>query len=115
MTRSRIPKTAALPRLFFPGMVPMDDRLPAAGPAVQAPADEGPAPQNFEQAMAELEDLVRRMEGGELGLEGALAAYRRGAVLVAFCRNALAAVQEQVRVLEGDLLRPFEADGAAQP
>jgi hypothetical protein len=26
-----------------------------------------------------------------------------------------AAVQEQVRVLEGDLLRPFEADGAAQP
>ena len=93
----------------------MDDRLPAAGPAVQAPADHGPAPQNFEQARAELEERVRRMEGGELGLEGVLAAYRRGAVLVAFCRTALAAVQEQVRVLEGDLLRPFEADSASQP
>jgi exodeoxyribonuclease VII small subunit len=84
-------------------MVPMDDRLPAAGPAVRTSADEDPLPPNFEQAMAELEDIVRRMEGGELGLEAAL---------VGFCRDALATVQDQVRVLEGDLLRPFEPDGA---
>ncbi len=90
----------------------MDDRLPAAGPAVRTSADEDPLPPNFEQAMAELEDIVRRMEGGELGLEAALVAYRRGAALVGFCRDALATVQDQVRVLEGDLLRPFEPDGA---
>jgi len=67
-------------------------------------------PESFEQALSELEDLVRRMEQGDLSLEGSLAAYRRGAGLVTFCRQALADVQQQVKVLEGDLLRPFEAD-----
>ena len=68
-------------------------------------------PASFEQALTELEELVRRMEQGDLSLEGSLAAYRRGAGLVTFCRQALADVQQQVKVLEGDLLRPFEADG----
>lgn len=67
-------------------------------------------PESFEQALTELEDLVRRMEQGDLSLEGSLAAYRRGAGLVTFCRQALADVQQQVKVLEGDLLRPFDAD-----
>lgn len=74
---------------------------------VLAPAQ----PESFEQALTELEELVRRMEQGDLSLEGSLAAYRRGAGLVTFCRQALADVQQQVKVLEGDLLRPFEADG----
>ena len=50
------------------------------------------------------------MEGGELSLEASLAAYRRGAALVGACRQSLAAVRQQVRVLEGELLRPFEPD-----
>lgn len=94
----------------------MDETPGAAGSVAVAPADEQAAtPASFEQAMAELEDIVRRMEGGELSLESALGAYRRGAGLVAYCRHSLAAVQEQVRVLEGDLLRPFEADGPGGP
>jgi exodeoxyribonuclease VII small subunit len=94
----------------------MDETPAAARPAATSQAGEQAAmPASFEQAMAELEDLVRRMEGGELSLESALGAYRRGAALVAFCRQSLAAVQEQVRVLEGDLLRPFEADGSGGP
>jgi exodeoxyribonuclease VII small subunit len=54
------------------------------------------------------------MEGGELTLEASLAAYRRGAALVSFCRQSLADVQQQVKILEGGLLRPFEADAAGQ-
>ncbi len=66
------------------------------------------APASFEEAIAELELLVQQMESGTLSLEGSLAAYRRGAELTAFCRRSLEAVQQQVRVLEGEMLRPFE-------
>ena len=86
---------------------------PAAAPGAAA-VSEQPQPESFEQALTELEELVRRMEEGELTLEGSLAAYRRGAGLVAFCRQSLADVQQQVKVLEGDLLRPFEADVPGQ-
>lgn len=69
-----------------------------------------PPPESFEQAVEELETLVHRMEGGELSLEDSLAAYRRGTELVTFCRKSLAEVQQQVRVLEGDLLKAFDTD-----
>ena len=87
---------------------------PPAAPGADASVASGPTPESFESALSELEELVRRMEEGELSLEGSLAAYRRGAGLVAFCRKSLADVQQQVRILEGDLLRPFEADSAGQ-
>jgi exodeoxyribonuclease VII small subunit len=64
----------------------------------------------FETAMAELEDLVQKMESGALTLEQSVAAYKRGAQLVTFCRDSLARIEQQVSVLEGDLLKPFEAD-----
>ena len=78
----------------------------------QALADASSAP-SFEQAVGELEAIVQRMENGTLSLEESLAAYRRGAELAAHCRKALAAVQQQVKVLEGELLRPFDADADA--
>ncbi len=71
-----------------------------------------PAP-SFEEAIRELEALVERMESGSLPLEESLRAYRRGAELVAHCRRTLAEVQQQVKVLEGELLRPFEPDTGA--
>ena len=80
---------------------------PAGDPAV--PADP-PLPAGFEQAVAELESIVQAMESGNLTLEASLAAYRRGAALAAHCRDLLAAVQQQVSVLEADLLRPFDSD-----
>jgi|DewCreStandDraft_4_1066084.scaffolds.fasta_scaffold144205_2 exodeoxyribonuclease VII small subunit len=63
----------------------------------------------FEQALDELDALVRKMEAGALGLDEAVAAYRRGAELVKFCQGKLAAAEEQIRVLEGDLLKPLDA------
>ncbi len=77
-------------------------------PSEAAAAAADPLPASFEAALAELEMLVQRMEGGELSLEESLGAYRRGAQLVSFCRQSLADVQQQVRILEADLLKPFD-------
>ncbi|WP_233870727.1 exodeoxyribonuclease VII small subunit [Paraburkholderia adhaesiva] len=63
-------------------------------------------PESYEAALAELDALVARMEGGSLSLEESLAAYRRGAVLVRFCQQQLEKVEQQVRVLDGETLRP---------
>lgn len=63
-------------------------------------------PESYEAALAELDALVARMEAGSLSLEESLAAYRRGAVLVKFCQQQLEKVEQQVRVLDGETLRP---------
>jgi len=78
-------------------------------PNKAAPAGQ---PATFEEAMAELEQLVARMEAGELPLEASVAAYKRGSELVKFCAAQLDKVDSQVKVLEGEMLKPFAADGA---
>jgi exodeoxyribonuclease VII small subunit len=67
-------------------------------------------PPSFEAALAELEELVGRMETGELPLQESLAAYKRGAELLTYCQSALKDAQQQVQVLEKGLLQPFAAD-----
>ena len=69
-------------------------------------------PDRFESALAELERIVVQMEGGALSLEQSLAAYRRGAELVGTARKALSEVEQQVRILEADVLKPFDAGQA---
>ena len=49
----------------------------------------------FESALAELENIVTRMEGGQLSLEQSLTAYKRGAELLKFCQAQLADAQQQ--------------------
>ena len=73
-------------------------------------ADAALLPDNYEAALAELESLVARMEEGALSLEESLAAYRRGATLVGFCQQQLEKVEQQVRVLDGETLKPLPAD-----
>ncbi|MET3132364.1 exodeoxyribonuclease VII small subunit [Oxalobacteraceae bacterium GrIS 1.11] len=68
------------------------------------------APVSFEEAMAELAQLVTQMEAGQLPLEASVAAYQRGSELVKYCAAQLDKVESQVKVLEGDMLKPF-ADG----
>ena len=62
----------------------------------------------FEQALDELDALVRRMEAGELGLDEAVAAYRRGAELVKHCQGKLAVAEQAIRKLDGDMLAPLD-------
>jgi len=66
-------------------------------------------PQDFETALAELETLVAAMEDGPLPLAQSLAAYQRGVALTRLCQERLAQAEQQVKVLEGDLLRPLDA------
>ncbi len=61
----------------------------------------------FEKALAELEKIVARMESGELSLEQALATHKRGLELARFCQQKLEAAQQQVKVLEGEVLKPL--------
>lgn len=65
---------------------------------------------SFEEAMEELEQLVARMEAGELPLEASLAAYQRGTELVKYCGAQLDRVEKQVKMLEGDMLKPLDGD-----
>lgn len=65
---------------------------------------------SFEDAMAELEQLVAQMEAGSLPLEASLAAYQRGTALVKYCAGSLVRIEQQVKLLEGDMLKPFETD-----
>lgn len=67
-------------------------------------------PQTFETALEELERLVADLEGGKLPLADSLAAYKRGAELLKYAQGELAQVEQQVKVLEGDVLKPFALD-----
>ncbi|MBS1175211.1 MAG: xseB [Burkholderiaceae bacterium] len=65
-------------------------------------------PESFESAMRELEQLIAAMENGQMPLEASLQAYQRGAFLVKFCQAQLQAVQEQVKIVEADMVRPLD-------
>jgi exodeoxyribonuclease VII small subunit len=67
---------------------------------------------DFETAMADLERLVADMESGKLSLEDSLAAYKRGAELMAYCRTRLEEAQQQVRVLEDGVLKDLDSGEA---
>lgn len=56
-------------------------------------------PRNFEDALADLAEIVRQMEEGQLPLEESLAAYKRGAELLQFCQKSLQHAEQQVRIL----------------
>ena len=81
-------------------------RKPAATPDASPVAD-------FEQSMQALEDLVARMESGELSLEASLAAYERGVGLYRHCQAALEQAELRVSLLsdpaQPELGRPFDA------
>lgn len=64
-------------------------------------------PASYEQALAELDLLVQQMEAGQLPLDQLLDSYRRGADLLAWCRQRLQAVEQQVKVLEDGQLKAW--------
>lgn len=63
---------------------------------------------SYEQALAELETLVAKMEAGQLPLEQLLSSYQRGAQLLQFCRARLEAVEAQVKLLDAGQLKPLD-------
>ena len=79
--------------------------MPRTAPAPVPVPDATPL--RYEDALAELERLVQRMEDGQLPLDQLLDNYRRGAELLESCRSRLAALEEQVKVLEDGQLKPW--------
>jgi exodeoxyribonuclease VII small subunit len=77
-------------------------RSPAGNPT--PPARQEPS---YEQALAELDRLVEQMEAGQMPLDQLLDGYKRGAELLALCRERLEKVDEQVKLLEDGQLKPW--------
>jgi exodeoxyribonuclease VII small subunit len=62
---------------------------------------------SFEDALAELEQIVRRLEAGQVKLDEAIECYERGALLKRHCEQKLNEAQQRVdRIVIGP-------DGAA--
>lgn len=55
-----------------------------------------PAPANFEEALKELEAIVRKLEGGNQDLESSINDYMRGTELKSFCQQKLQDARMQV-------------------
>ena len=76
-------------------------------------------PKTFEEALAELEQILAEIESGEVGLEQSLTKYERGSFLIQHCRAVLGKAEKQIELLsksaDGSLVsEPFE-DGARNP
>jgi exodeoxyribonuclease VII small subunit len=65
---------------------------------------------SYEEALQELETLMARIEGGQLPLDQLLGQYQRATALLGYCREQLQAVEQQIKVLDGETLKPW--DGA---
>jgi exodeoxyribonuclease VII small subunit len=62
---------------------------------------------DFEQALAELEGLVERLERGDLPLDEALKTFERGVALTRHCQASLKAAQQKVEILLKREVEPF--------
>lgn len=69
-------------------------------------------PATYEAALSELEALVQKLESGQIPLDDLLAGYQRGAALLALCKDKLAAVENQINLLEtspqGSSIKPWD-------
>lgn len=70
---------------------------------------------SFEEALRELEEVVGKLERGDVALEASIALYERGAELKAHCDAKLAAAQARIEqiALDGNGqpsgTKPFDA------
>ncbi|TPG10491.1 exodeoxyribonuclease VII small subunit [Rhodanobacter glycinis] len=69
---------------------------------------------DFEHSLDELEQLVAKMEGGELSLDESLASFERGIGLFRHCQQSLEQAELRVRLLldpdAPDSAQPFEPE-----
>ena len=68
----------------------------------------------FEDAMKELEDIVKRLESGDLSLEESLKIFEDGIALSRYCFKKLEEAEKRVSILikdeEGIKREPFESE-----
>jgi len=66
---------------------------------IQAMAKKLPANTDFEKSLKELENLVEKMEQGDLSLEDSLSHFERGVQLSRACQQALKTAEQKVAIL----------------
>ena len=84
---------------------------PTANPAASPAADGNDPVSRFEASLKELEEIVARMERGDLPLEESLKLFERGVALTRECRNSLESAELRVRnLLQPDAEASFDAN-----
>lgn len=70
---------------------------------------------SFETSLAELEQIVTKLEGGDLPLEESLELFEKGIKLSRECRTRLANAERRIELLmkDGDGLKAVEFDPEA--
>lgn len=82
------------------------------------PTPGGEVPVTFEEALRRLDEVVTRLESGEVGLEEAVALFERGQGYLAACRERLGAAQRRIEELTAEGLpatEPGDAAGGGEP
>ena len=54
---------------------------------------------SFEEAIVELEEVVAKLEKGELSLDDSIAAFQKGIELSKYCNNRLEEVEKKISIL----------------
>jgi exodeoxyribonuclease VII small subunit len=62
-------------------------------------AEDGITALTYEAALAELDTLISKLEGGSIALEEAIGAYERGVILAQHCSDLLAHTEHRVQQL----------------
>jgi len=65
-------------------------------------ATKDPGELKFEEAIADLEQVVEQLESGDLSLEDSLEAFEKGVGLVRYCNQKLSEVEKKVELLVKD-------------
>jgi exodeoxyribonuclease VII small subunit len=82
------------------------------------PTQDNGTSQTFEQALAELEAVVRILEDGQIGLDESLAKYEDGVRLLKACRESLQNAERKIMLLTGldangnPVIEPFSEEAA---
>ncbi|MBS7690860.1 exodeoxyribonuclease VII small subunit [Pseudomonas lalucatii] len=91
--------------------------MPCQNPARDRPPWPAKAALDFEQSLTDLQNLVERLESGELSLEDSLTAFEQGIRLTRDCQAALTQAEQKVQILlerDGELEQaPFDAERPA--
>ncbi len=56
----------------------------------------------YEQAVAELEGIIQKLESGEASLDDSISLYSRGMELSKFCKEKLDSIVKQISILGED-------------
>jgi len=100
----RLSKNLAIVRRYVVLPFPPITRFPIAM-AKKKQSDKAPSQSSqsevdgFESALSAVEDVVRRLESGELGLSESLTQYERGIEKIKVCHRALEQAEQRIAVL----------------